>query len=95
MFNEFNYTQNFGKLGLCGCPGTILDANNKIIGIQKTLNIFKFHKIDLINKDKLKDIFIKYKFTVVFNLAAQAGVRYSISNPFEYFESFLGVTLIF
>ncbi len=20
MFNEFNYTQNFGKLGLCGCP---------------------------------------------------------------------------
>ena len=39
MFNEFNYTQNFGKLGLCGCPGTILDANNQIIGIQKTLNI--------------------------------------------------------
>ncbi len=48
MFNQFNYTQNFGKLGLCGCPGTILDANNQIIGIQKTLNIFKFHKIDIV-----------------------------------------------
>ena len=22
MFNEFHYTQNFGKLGLCSCPGT-------------------------------------------------------------------------
>lgn len=54
--------------------------------LKKNRN-FKFHKIDLINKDKLKDIFIKYKFSVVFNLAAQAGVRYSFENPKSYTDS--------
>ena len=32
-FSKFNYSQNFGKLGLCGCPGTLLDSNNQKIGI--------------------------------------------------------------
>ena len=47
-FSEFHYSQNFGKLGLCGCPGTLLDSNNQIIGIENTLKIFKNHQIDII-----------------------------------------------
>ena len=26
-FSKFHYSQNFGKLGLCGCPGTLLDLS--------------------------------------------------------------------
>ena len=48
FFNEFHYSQNFGKLGLCGCPGTLLDSDKQIIGIENTLKIFKNHQIDII-----------------------------------------------
>tara|TARA_B100000963_G_C22613867_1_gene666292 strand:- start:1473 stop:2432 length:960 start_codon:yes stop_codon:yes gene_type:complete len=52
---------------------------------------FKFYKVDLSDFKKLKKIFIKHKFDIVMNLAAQAGVRYSIEKPSEYFKSnFLG-----
>ena len=48
---------------------------------------FKFHKIDISNFKNLESIFKKNKFDIVINLAAQAGVRYSISNPKEYINS--------
>jgi len=48
---------------------------------------FKFYKIDISNFKKLESIFRKNKFDIVINLAAQAGVRYSISNPKEYVNS--------
>lgn len=48
---------------------------------------FKFHKIDLINKNKLSKLFLKNKFDYVYNFAAQAGVRYSYINPKSYCES--------
>jgi|TARA_B100001939_G_scaffold16341_1_gene13710 protein-tyrosine phosphatase len=47
-FSKFHYSQNFGKLGLCGCPGTLLDSNNQKIGIENTLKILKNHHIDII-----------------------------------------------
>ncbi len=47
---------------------------------------FNFFNID-ISDEKLKDIFKKEKFDAVCNLAAQAGVRYSIENPSEYIHS--------
>lgn len=48
---------------------------------------FKFEKIDLVNKEKLFELFKTEKFDYVVNLAAQAGVRYSIENPYAYLES--------
>ncbi len=48
---------------------------------------FLFKKIDMINKELLSNTFIDYKPTKVINLAAQAGVRYSIENPYAYLES--------
>lgn len=54
------------------------------INILKNLGTnFKFIKIDL-NSVKIKHLFFKEKFDVVIHLAAQAGVRYSISNPEAY-----------
>ena len=48
---------------------------------------FNFKKIDLQDKSSLEEIFKKHKITHVVNLAAQAGVRYSLENPHAYIES--------
>ena len=44
-------------------------------------NGFKFINIDIEDIDKLNEIMIDYKFQGVINLAARAGVRYSLENP--------------
>lgn len=48
---------------------------------------FTFIKEDITNKEKVFSIFNEYKPNVVINLAAQAGVRYSIENPDVYIQS--------
>jgi len=48
---------------------------------------FKFIKMDLNDKQGLSDLFKKESFDAVCNLAAQAGVRYSLENPDSYIES--------
>ena len=49
--------------------------------ILKKINSFTFHKIDICNEKKLKNIFKKYDIEIVVHLAAQAGVRNSIKKP--------------
>ena len=48
---------------------------------------FKFIKGNLADKETVEKIFKEYKPEIVVNLAAQAGVRYSITNPDVYIES--------
>jgi UDP-glucuronate 4-epimerase len=48
---------------------------------------FHFYKMNLEDQVQLPMLFKKYQFTVVCNLAAQAGVRYSIDEPMVYVES--------
>ena len=48
---------------------------------------YNHHRIDLVDRKKLDEIFKKYKPNKVINLAAQAGVRYSIKNPLAYINS--------
>lgn len=48
---------------------------------------FTFIKGDISNKAFIDELFEKYHFDLVVNLAAQAGVRYSIDNPGVYIES--------
>ena len=48
---------------------------------------FKFLKIDLNDSQKINDLFKENNFDIVVNLAAQAGVRFSIDNPNAYIES--------
>ena len=48
---------------------------------------FTFIKGNIANKELITEIFTKYKPAVVVNLAAQAGVRYSITNPDAYVEA--------
>jgi UDP-glucuronate 4-epimerase len=48
---------------------------------------FTFELLDLAERDRLLELFHTYKFDYVVNLAAQAGVRYSLENPFAYADS--------
>lgn len=48
---------------------------------------FTFIKADIADEQALKSIFKEHSFDVVVNLAAQAGVRYSIENPQAYIQS--------
>ena len=47
----------------------------------------KFLRGSIANKELVDDIFKQYRFDIVVNLAAQAGVRYSIDHPYSYIES--------
>jgi len=60
---------------------------NKSIQSLKSKENWIFYKKDLKNYDGIKIIFEKHKPQYVFNLAAQAGVRYSLEKPFEYVDS--------
>lgn len=59
----------------------------KILELKKFGNKFKFLKIDISDKKVLAKVFLIYKPDYVFNLAAQAGVRYSIENPDAYIKA--------
>ena len=54
---------------------------------SKTFDKYRFVKANLEDREFLDNLFIKEKFDIVVNLAAQAGVRYSIENPHTYIES--------
>lgn len=60
--------------------------NSRLEILLKSEN-FKFHQINLTEKVKLDQLFAEIQFDYVVNLAAQAGVRYSIQNPYAYLES--------
>ena len=57
------------------------------ISAEKTENQWFFVKGNIADRSLIDEIFVKYEPAVVVNLAAQAGVRYSITNPDVYIES--------
>ncbi len=72
------------RLALLGINSEPNYGNKKESSAYST---FKFIKMDLIDKQGLSDLFKKESFDAVCNLAAQAGVRYSLENPNSYIES--------
>ena len=65
---------------------------NRVKNLRKYKN-FKFYKINLINKKKIIEIFRKEKIYKIFHLAAQAGVRHSLTNPHDYIDNNISVFL--
>lgn len=55
--------------------------------VRRTNNIWSFYIDNISDKNFIDKIFDKHKPDIVVNLAAQAGVRYSITNPDTYIES--------
>lgn len=48
---------------------------------------FTFYQVDISDKPAFDKVFEDHKIDVVINLAAQAGVRYSLKNPYQYIDS--------
>jgi UDP-glucuronate 4-epimerase len=65
------------------------DVRLKKARLEQIQNIknFRFFKISLEEKDTVLNLFHSEKFDYVVNLAAQAGVRYSLINPYAYVDS--------
>lgn len=58
------------------------------LSILETYDRFTFFKLDIADKASMEDLWQRQgPFTKVIHLAAQAGVRYSISNPYDYVTS--------
>ena len=64
-----------------------INIKNDRLKILKRYPNFKFHKINIANKNGLRKVFLNSNFTYVINLAAQAGVQLSTKEPEKYVES--------
>jgi UDP-glucuronate 4-epimerase len=64
------------------------DVNLKKARLCKLEEIpgFTFHKLDLADREEVNRLFAENNFDCVVNLAAQAGVRYSLTNPHAYID---------
>jgi UDP-glucuronate 4-epimerase len=80
----------YGRLQRGGIIDTLEDGDsieyNKVIQSKKYDN-YKFIKLNLEDKENIDKLFKEEKFDAVCNLAAQAGVRYSLTNPMAYMDS--------
>lgn len=86
LFHEFNGIKIVGIDSVTD----YYDVNIKYARLEEIEALGKdwtFVKASIADKDIVNDLFSKYHFSVVVNLAAQAGVRYSITNPDAYIES--------
>ncbi len=83
---------------LCGAGYTVVGIDNlnnyydvnlkeSRLNILKKLPNFIYHKVDLVDYKSLNHLFSQHSINYVVNLAAQAGVRYSLTNPHAYLES--------
>ena len=64
-----------------------LEDINQLVKLSKLKENWIFYKKDIKNYKEIKIIFEKHRPNYVVNLAAQAGVRYSLKNPFDYVDS--------
>lgn len=80
----YDVEMKYGRLESCGFD------RGMIWNVSVSSSLFpglRFLRMDLCDKAALDTLFREEKFDVVINLAAQAGVRYSISNPYSYLHS--------
>lgn len=86
LFHEFNGIKIVGIDSVTD----YYDVNIKYARLEEIEALDKdwtFVKASIADKGIVNELFSKYHFSVVVNLAAQAGVRYSITNPDAYIES--------
>lgn len=71
------------------CINNYYDPTLKETRLSKLKENKKFHffKTDICDFEKLQEVFNEFKPKIICHLAAQAGVRYSITNPFAYQKS--------
>lgn len=83
--NYYDVNVKYGRLERSGISASGIEYGKKV-NSSKYQN-YKFIKLDLEDKDQISNLFKSEGFDVVCNLAAQAGVRYSLTNPEVYVKS--------
>ena len=83
--NYYDVNLKYGRLAFLGIEKEKC-IDNALVN-SELYSLFHFVKLDIIDKQQLESLFDKEKFEVVCNLAAQAGVRYSIESPDTYIQS--------
>ena len=81
----YDVSLKHARLAQLGIDPDIIEENTPL-----TSNLFEAHrfvKLNLENKEEMAKLFEKESFDAVCNLAAQAGVRYSLENPHSYVSS--------
>lgn len=81
----YDVNLKYSRLTFCGINRNDIEYN-KLITSSKYSN-YRFIKLNLEDKDNINRLFASEKFDNVCNLAAQAGVRYSLTNPDVYINS--------
>lgn len=76
----------YARLGLLGIAKQDSEFYNREVGSSKYEQL-SFYQLKLEDRANLPGLFRKHKIDVVCNLAAQAGVRYSIENPEVYVDT--------
>ena len=85
--NDYYSTElKFSRLAQLGIRQEDAEEYGKLSVSQENTS-FKFVRMDLEDREKLPDLFRLENFDVVCNMAAQAGVRYSLQNPESYVDS--------
>ena len=75
----------YARLAECGISESA--ANSNTLSQSEHFANYRFVRMALEDRERLQQLFAEEKFDVVVNLAAQAGVRYSLENPYAYIES--------
>ena len=81
----YDVNLKYARLNACGISKDLIIDKK----LQQSVNClaYRFSKLDLTDLEGLTRLFETEQFDVVVNLAAQAGVRYSIENPHAYVQS--------
>lgn len=75
----------YGRLALCGFSPTDMPWGE--MQTSATMALCRFVRMGIDDKEALDALFLNERFDAVVNMAAQAGVRHSISNPYDYLRS--------
>ena len=81
----YDVNLKYARLNELGIQKEKIEKNKKID--STSFGKHSFYKIDLADKEAMDSLFEEEQFDAVMNLAAQAGVRYSLKNPHTYIES--------
>jgi UDP-glucuronate 4-epimerase len=81
----YDLNLKYDRLGTAGIPRDRV-AYNKIVTSTQSEN-YHFVQMKLEDREALFELFARRRFNVVVNLAAQAGVRYSLTHPQTYVDS--------
>lgn len=83
--NYYDTDLKYARLSACGIEKQSIREG---FPVQSTkYECYSFQKTDLTDTKNITDLFDREQFNVVINLAAQAGVRYSLINPYSYIQS--------